>query len=238
MTTQRMTPMQPQSARPTQVRGLTGDSRRITTPGATAQLIDADWNVPGTFLVTGNASEVGVPTWTLRTGLDRAMLAQFELATAEFSQVVIARSISLAVKLPDNIGPMPDGLVQAVAVPISIDFSSIEFVNGLSMGFGAVNPVRQSFANINTYAVSIAAIELEPGGQDGVTVMNVSPAGRTLYLAAGDQDASIIAPPRFIIPIAAGGYWESPAWMTPTPRLTGIWDGADVNGYAQVTSFA
>lgn len=228
-------PIPARAARPRLTRGLTGDTRPNLMTPMSVQVIDAEWDTPAAFLVTGLSQGIGSPTWTLRTGLDRGVLVpNYQVTNDFFSAIVIARSIALsAVQNAQALGP---GYLQAVAVPIDLSFDATAFQNAQNGAnlVGVISPLVHSLGVINPVAASVASVQLASGSGAGVAVMNVSPAGRNLYVLLSTGAAAIGAGGFTFGPIAPNGYYETPFGYTGP--VQGIWDGADALGYANITA--
>jgi hypothetical protein len=216
------------------LRGLTGDVRSYKPsdgiPAAT--LIDAEWESPAAFLVSGVSQGLGSLTWTLRTGIQNALLLPNTVRTNDFfSLIVFARSISLSIVA----AAAGTGFVQALAIPIDLTVDealSIANQQSINNSLGLVDPATIHSSFTSTTPANVASVPLSSGGGSGLSVVNFSPAGRNLYVKLGGP-ASIAAGGFTYGPIAPGGLYETPFRTSAT--MFGIWDGADAAGYANVT---
>lgn len=219
------------------LRGLTGDVRKyeLVNGQPSATLIDAEYETPGAFLVNGVSQGLGALTWTLRTGIDRALLLPQTVRVNDFfSLVVFARSINLSFQ-----AAAPGiGFVQALVIPIDVTLEeALTIANAQSQNnsLGLVDPATAHGAGVSSTPTSVVSVQLSAGGGRGLSVVNA--AATNLYVKLGAGPAAIAAGGYTYGPIVPGGLYESP----PVPPgsvqapMFGIWDGPDAGGFANVT---
>lgn len=229
------------------VKGLTGDVRTYPldpagAPNRSAQMIDAEWDTPGAFLVLGLAQGVRPPTWTLRTGIDRALLVANAVQTGSFfSKIVLARAISLSFIIDNaGLGSGP-GFVQALAIPVELTYADAAIIGAqqgggfATDGLGMGPAVPHGVAQVSGVPANVASVPISGSGFSGVSVQNISPAGANLYLRFGSSAASV-ASGGHSVRLVPNAYFET-AWgpFGETDAIQGIWDAADAAGYANVT---
>lgn len=239
---------------PRLVRGLTGDYRQLLqNQPAAAQLIDAEWAAPAAWLITGTANGAGnTGTWTLRTGIDRAVLvSNYQVTADSFSIIVVARSISLSYTAPNV--PGSGAFCEAIAVPVDLtfnatDYNALQFVNnglgGSSIVIGATPPSPHNQAVMGSSPVSVVATQISPGNspvnpQSFVHLFNYSPGGRSMYVRlgiagqpAGTQVAALVIG-TFTTIVPPMSDYETPAGFTGSISI--VWDGADALGFCNAT---
>jgi hypothetical protein len=212
------------------VRGVSGDVRVIPAVGQAAQVVDVEFQAPGAFLVIGQASALG--NWTIRTGIERAPLAETvpPVSTDFLSQIVLARSISVVFT-----STFANTTVSCVVVPVDPTFDVATFINSAAGGF-IVNPILLSQnATVFGRAANVASISLDNNvvATRGWGIHNHSPAGANLFIRLGTTNASI-ASGGYTQRIQPDGYYETPFGYTG--KIQGIWDAADAAGFANMTA--
>lgn len=200
------------------LRGLTGD-RRTVRRGATAMLVDVEYETPRALLVTIQAFEqlsAGAIGYSIRTGLDRTPLRTddyLQLADLALSRIIIARSVQVLVSYGAT-EPNPSVDVAAAVIPLDLNADASTVLgftpatdrgppnSGLSfIGLQAVGSV--TLDSLITVPAQVAVFG--PGRRAGFSVYNNSLS--TLYLNLSGGFAS---PFSYTIPMVPASYFEAP----------------------------
>jgi hypothetical protein len=218
------------------IRGTSGNVRMVG-PNQAAQVVDVEFSVPDFYLVTAQSDRPAL--FRLEIGVERAQMSFEEVTTDFIVRIVEARSIALTMRDIAG-GATTPTKVKSIVVPIDpsiTDIQKLQISMGINDTFGILDPfVVGSLTTIINTPVDVVSQSLTDFvvTSQGWIVTNFSPAGRTLYLKM-DASAAAIAASGYSVIVPPGGVFYTQPFLY-TGRMTGIWDGADAAGYANVTA--